>query len=303
MSDGLAYAHKRGVVHRDIKPANVMLDGDGNAIVTDFGIAKLPEGQALTQTGAFVGTPAYMSPEQCTAKPVTGASDQYCLGVMGYEMIVGRLPFNGATLMAVLYQHLHDPVPQIRRSDCPPALAQVVLRMLEKDPFRRWPSMDDVSGALRSVGAGAPVEVGLPKTIHSGPDPAASGRRGMRIAAILVALAAIGGAAYHFMPGKALTGEAPAVDPPPARSPDTTALVIVSARSAFDSAAARNAQGDYLAADKWYDSARARVRGIGGSPDVGALLARADSGATANAAACQYEARLRGGRGGILTCP
>src|SRR5438105_4648583 len=80
----LAYAHKKGVVHRDAKPANVMLDDEGWAVVTDFGIAKVSEKKGLTLTGATVGTPAYMSPEQCTGSNVTGASDQYSLGIVAY---------------------------------------------------------------------------------------------------------------------------------------------------------------------------------------------------------------------------
>jgi hypothetical protein len=144
--DALGYAHRHGVVHRDIKSANLMLDEDGWAVITDFGIAKVVQAAGLTMTGVTVGTPTYMSPEQCDARDVTGASDQYSLGVVAYEMLTGRLPFRGDSTMAVMYAHFNErprPVAELR-PDCPPNLAAGVMRMLEKEPARRWPSMDDI---------------------------------------------------------------------------------------------------------------------------------------------------------------
>ncbi|HET7380213.1 MAG TPA: protein kinase [Gaiellales bacterium] len=149
----LGYAHKRGVIHRDIKPANIMLDADGWAIVTDFGIAKVSETQGLTVTGATVGTPSYMSPEQCAAQELTGATDQYSLGVVAYEMLSGKLPFIAESVMAVMYAHFNQPprpVVQVR-PDCPMDLAATVMRMLEKDPMQRFPSMEAVTSAVGSV--------------------------------------------------------------------------------------------------------------------------------------------------------
>ncbi|HYU89935.1 MAG TPA: serine/threonine-protein kinase [Gemmatimonadales bacterium] len=144
--DALGYAHRHGVIHRDIKSANLMLDEDGWAVITDFGIAKVVQAEGLTMTGVTVGTPTYMSPEQCETRDVTGASDQYSLGVVAYEMLTGRLPFRGDSTMAVMYAHFNErprPVAELR-PDCPPNLAAGVMRMLEKDPARRWPSMDDI---------------------------------------------------------------------------------------------------------------------------------------------------------------
>src|SRR5213595_3389583 len=146
VGDALGYAHRHGVIHRDIKSANIMLDEDGRAVVTDFGIAKVVQAEGLTMTGVTVGTPTYMSPEQCATRDVTGASDQYSLGVVAYEMLTGRLPFLGASTMAVMYAHFNErprPVAELR-PDCPPNLSAGVMRMLEKDPARRWPSMDDI---------------------------------------------------------------------------------------------------------------------------------------------------------------
>jgi serine/threonine protein kinase len=150
VGSALGYAHRRGVIHRDIKPANVMLDSDGWAVVTDFGIAKVSETQGLTLTGATVGTPSYMSPEQCAAKELTGASDQYSLGVVAYEMLSGRLPFVAESVMAVMYAHFNEPPPPISltRADCPPGLAEAVMRMLEKDPAHRFPSMEAATAAV-----------------------------------------------------------------------------------------------------------------------------------------------------------
>jgi hypothetical protein len=146
VGDALAYAHRHGVIHRDIKSANIMLDEEGWAVVTDFGIAKVEQAQGLTMTGVTVGTPAYMCPEQCANREVSGASDQYSLGVVAYEMLTGRLPFKSDSTMSVMYAHFNtsaQPVTELR-SDCPPNLSAAVMRMLEKEPEGRWPTMDDV---------------------------------------------------------------------------------------------------------------------------------------------------------------
>ena len=147
---GLGYAHKRGIIHRDVKPANVMVDTEGWAVVTDFGIAKVTETKGLTMTGATVGTPSYMSPEQCAAKELTGASDQYSLGVMAYEMLAGKLPFNADSIMAIMYSHFNDPPPPIDevRPDCPPEIVTAVMRMLAKEPADRFPTVEDAISAI-----------------------------------------------------------------------------------------------------------------------------------------------------------
>ena len=147
----LDYAHHNGVVHRDIKPANIMVDTDGWVIVTDFGIAKVRESQGLTMTGATIGTPTYMSPEQCSAKEITGATDQYSLGIAAYEMITGKVPFDADSVMSLMWQHFHEPPPPLlaRRPDCPrrrpgsrrgsrPARWTSIRRMSPR--FRRFPA-------------------------------------------------------------------------------------------------------------------------------------------------------------------
>jgi serine/threonine protein kinase len=152
----LGYAHRHGVVHRDVKPANILIDADGWPIVTDFGIAKVAEQEGLTQTGATIGTPSYMSPEQCAAKhDLTGASDQYSLGIVAYEMLGGALPFHAETTIGLLFAHVHEtPAPiSALRPDCPPAVALAVMRMLEKEPEARWP---DIEAAVTALG-GTPI--------------------------------------------------------------------------------------------------------------------------------------------------
>jgi len=151
-ASAFGYAHRRGVVHRDIKPGNILIDDEGWAVVTDFGIAKVSEAEQLTSTGLSVGTPTYMSPEQVAAQPVTGASDQYSLGVVAYEMLTGKPPFTGGGMMAMMYAHVHQaPAPiEATRPDCPEGLRTAVMRMMAKEPADRWPSVEDVIAAIGS---------------------------------------------------------------------------------------------------------------------------------------------------------
>jgi serine/threonine protein kinase/uncharacterized protein YjdB len=152
VGSALTYAHRSRVVHRDIKPANILIDEDGNAVVTDFGIAKAAESPTQTHTGALVGTPAYMSPEQVSGAEVSGASDQYALGAVAYQMITGVAPFTGSTI-TVMQAHLQEPPRPIRdlSGDCPPELEEAILRMLAKDPEARWPTMAEAKVALGAV--------------------------------------------------------------------------------------------------------------------------------------------------------
>jgi serine/threonine-protein kinase len=150
VGDALGYAHRQGVIHRDIKPGNILIDDEGWAVVTDFGIAKVMESDSLTMTGMAVGTPTYMSPEQASSDNVTGASDQYSLGVVAYEMLAGRPPFTGKSTMALMYSHFHEEPEDIgvHRPDCPPPLRDAIMRMLKKDPAERWPSLEVAVAAM-----------------------------------------------------------------------------------------------------------------------------------------------------------
>ena len=151
-ASALGYAHRRQIVHRDVKPGNIMLDEEGRVVVTDFGIARNSESTGLTGTGMSVGTPMYMSPEQCLGDPVSGASDQYSLGIVGYQLITGKVPFEAPNAVAMMYAHMHTPPRPLidARPDCPPQLAAAIMRMIEKNAPDRWQSMDE---AIKAIGA------------------------------------------------------------------------------------------------------------------------------------------------------
>jgi serine/threonine protein kinase len=155
IADALAYAHLRGVIHRDIKPDNILLDeNNGRAMVTDFGIARAMEvSTRLTATGIAVGTPAYMSPEQALGdREVDGRSDLYSLGVLGYQMLTGRLPFSAGNSMALLLKHVSEPPRPISelRPEAPRTLRDAIERALMKSPEDRWPTATALREALLS---------------------------------------------------------------------------------------------------------------------------------------------------------
>ena len=143
------FAHKRGVVHRDIKPHNVILDEEGRAKVTDFGIARAGASD-MTETGSIMGTAQYLSPEQAQGQPVSPRSDLYSIGVMLYELLTGRVPFDAESPVTIALKHVSEPpVPPAELNPAiPPALEAVVLRALEKDPARRFADADEFAAAL-----------------------------------------------------------------------------------------------------------------------------------------------------------
>jgi serine/threonine protein kinase len=161
VADALAYAHLRGVIHRDIKPDNILLDRQtGRAMVTDFGIAWAMEaGARLTATGIAVGTPTYMSPEQAVGeRELDGRSDIYSLGVLGYQMLTGRVPFEAANSMALLLKHVTErprPIAELR-PEAPRALREGVERAMMKAPEDRWPTAAAMRDALTSGDASVP---------------------------------------------------------------------------------------------------------------------------------------------------
>lgn len=153
----LAYSHSEGIVHRDVKPANILVSTKGEVVVMDFGIAKAVDAEGLTKTGMAIGTPKYMSPEQFIGQaPLSGAADQYALGVAAYEMLTGAPPFSG-DLYQIIAAHGSTPAPDIRekRPDCPEPLAEAVMRMLAKNPADRWPSLD---ASLPVLGKGLAID-------------------------------------------------------------------------------------------------------------------------------------------------
>jgi eukaryotic-like serine/threonine-protein kinase len=152
IAEALAFAHEHGLVHRDVKPQNVLLTPDGEAKVTDFGIARsLDVEHGVTQTGTVLGTSNYISPEQASGKPVTPATDVYSLGVVMYELLTAEVPFPGENFVAVAMKHINDPPPDLRekRPDVPLRLIAAIERALEKDPSRRFSSMDQLAWELK----------------------------------------------------------------------------------------------------------------------------------------------------------
>jgi serine/threonine-protein kinase len=174
---GLDYAHRRGVVHRDVKPDNVLFDGEGHAVVTDFGIASARFHARLTATGRAMGTPHYMSPEQAMGRLLDGRSDVYALGVLLYEMLAGDPPFDGPDSYSVGYKHVHEaPVPiEVAAPGVPPALAAVVMRCLAKSAAERYQRASDLADALIGflVERGAPELRTAWRARRSSPTPSA----------------------------------------------------------------------------------------------------------------------------------
>ncbi|MBX3083523.1 MAG: protein kinase [Anaerolineae bacterium] len=151
LAAALDYAHSKGVIHRDIKPANVLLNGEGDTFLADFGIAKLQEANATaTKTGHVIGTPTYMSPEQGKGKAVDSRADIYSLGVVIYELLTGQPPFISDTPLNIIFQHATRAIPNITkaRSDLPPALNAVMDRVLAKEPKHRFQSALEFSDAF-----------------------------------------------------------------------------------------------------------------------------------------------------------
>ena len=146
------FAHSHGVIHRDFKPHNVIVDQLGRAKVTDFGIARAGASE-MTETGSIMGTAQYLSPEQAQGHAVTATSDIYSIGVMLYEMLAGRLPFDGDSAVAVALKHLSEPPAPISqwRPDIHPALEAVVMAALAKDPAQRWQSAEDFAAGLEAA--------------------------------------------------------------------------------------------------------------------------------------------------------
>jgi serine/threonine-protein kinase len=146
------FAHRHGVIHRDFKPHNVIVDDAGQAKVTDFGIARAGASE-MTETGSIMGTAQYLSPEQAQGHAVTAASDLYSIGVMLYEMLAGRLPFEGDSAVSVALKHLSEQPPPLSqfRPDVNPALESVVMAALAKDPARRWQSAEEFAAALEAA--------------------------------------------------------------------------------------------------------------------------------------------------------
>ena len=254
-SRAAAYAHDRGIVHRDLKGANILVDRDGRVMVSDFGVALRASDVTLTADGTVIGTPPFMSPEQCSGRRAGPQSDQYSLGIVAFQMLTGAVPFQADTLAGIMHHHFFTPVPDVRlvRDDVPSALIDVLHVALAKEPGARYASTRDMLAAveaipfseadrrecertLRALAAGSPVAKiatrGLP-ALPEGPTLAMSlpapppsrwpsGRRAGLAAVGAVASLAVGAAWWISRAGgtaapSAIPGSSAA--PPPAAPP------------------------------------------------------------------------------------
>jgi serine/threonine protein kinase len=177
IADALDYAHQRGMVHRDVKPANILFDERGQAVLTDFGIARLVVGSSLTQEGLAVGTPTYMSPEQAAGEGVDARSDIYALAVIVYEMVTGNPPFEDDGSISILLKHLNEPVPSVSKFISTPnmALDTVLMKALAKTPEERYQTVREFGNALKSALLGRKID--LPTTIIANPEVLRSEKR------------------------------------------------------------------------------------------------------------------------------
>jgi len=160
VAGALDYAHQRGMVHRDVKPANIMFTQDGQVILTDFGIAKMVNTTALTASGAMVGTPAYMAPEQGMGQAGDERADIYSLGIILYQLVTGHLPFDADTPLGIILKHINDllPPPTAFNPDLPPAIEAVIMRALAKSPDDRYQTAGEFAADLERAMAGEPIE-------------------------------------------------------------------------------------------------------------------------------------------------
>ncbi len=221
----LDYAHRAKVVHRDVKPSNILLGKDGTAYLTDFGIAKAAWSTRVTMTGASLGTPEYMSPEQANGKKeVDYRTDLYSLGVIAYEMLSGRRPYEGENPLSVLYKIVHEqvPPPQKFNKDIPPAAEQVLLRALAKEPQDRFKSGEDMVRALEIAFAGKKTPTPLPNPRMTKRNPLPIGALGIvGLAVVVGGLVLLGGRPpmSDRLPSATAWAEAPTLSGSPVSSP------------------------------------------------------------------------------------
>ncbi len=245
-ANALDAAHRNGVVHRDVKPANLLLDRNGRVHVADFGIASAAGLQSLTQSGTVLGTASYLSPEQAQGEQTSAASDIYSLGVVAFELLTGRRPFEGTTVAAEAAAHVTGEVPSVRDVDpeLPQELDPVFAKVLAKDPARRYGSAAEFVAALRAALDEAAGTTGLVPRVRALPPappvltPVSSRRRRRRgpllgLLVLLVAAAAAGAVAAVLLTrnGKhprALPPARPSISVKIVTAPGTTVVTTVS---------------------------------------------------------------------------
>ncbi len=267
LASALDYAHQQGVIHRDLKPHNVLLDSHGNVLLSDFGLARLVKTSAgLTPSGAVIGTPAYMAPEQWTGDVADARTDVYALGVILFEMLLGTLPFHGETPYRMMHMHVYEKPPQLSAFDprLPASFDAIILKALDKDPSRRYQSAGALAAAFESAivpGAQmAPPEqfdvdktIRLPKTeeqpANKGKKPKAGPKAfpvgrilsclGIAISVIIILMAGLFGVIY--LGRQNVNAQAPIA----AGTVTATPITAIIARSRLDYAAVRTGPSMY----------------------------------------------------------
>ena len=236
LAKALDYAHARGLVHRDIKPGNIIVAPDGRPTLTDFGIARAAQETRLTRTGSIMGTPEYMSPEQAQGSGIGQRSDQYALGVVAYEMLTGRVPFQADSTPALLHKLVYEPPPPLRtaRPDLPLAAGQAIERALAKEPGERYESCSEFVRVLERAAEGS--RVADPTRPPGGPPKrlpawlwigAGLGFAGLLLTALCLAVVWGGGVARTYLE----QGNAGAPPPLDALAPSPTSTVLDSPTS------------------------------------------------------------------------
>jgi len=217
-ADGLQAVHDCGIVHRDIKPANLLIRRDGAVVITDFGISRAGEANRLTASGAILGTPSYLSPEQVLGQPATARSDIYSLGLTAYECLAGQRPFEGDNPYAVALQRLQA-APRTIGVTLPAPILAVVERALSTDPAGRWPSARDLAAAARASVGPAAARASVGPAPVSAVAPAPRSLRGWVLAALLAVVVAGGVAAWALARGGGEPTAAAGLTPPPGAAP------------------------------------------------------------------------------------
>ncbi len=262
LAPGMDEAHSKGIIHRDLKPSNILFDGKGVPYISDFGIAKLSQAQSGNVTGsAIIGTPAYMAPEQAQGTGVDGRTDIYAVGIILFEMLTGRQPYEADTPMAVAFKHITDPVPQILLSNpnLPEEVEPIIQTAMAKNKDDRFATAGDLVDALRTVASGQKLSAeqltvkgsvsagkgALPTVVKGGPSKtvksdasavAEPAKKGFNIWLVIIPVALLGliGGGYALLGGN---NRATPTEPPAVTSAPATEISIVAPPASETSAA------------------------------------------------------------------